>query len=75
MQPLFKLSLVEAARKIASGEITSAELTRSCLARIAQMDQVAAFAWLDDDRLPYHIRYSHNMACGESRSIGGLTSN
>ncbi len=51
MSPLFKLSLGEAARKIASGEISSADLTRSCLARIAQMeDEVAAFAWLDGAR-------------------------
>ena len=51
MQPLFKLSLVEAARKIAAGEMTSADLTRSCLARIAQVeDEVQAFAWLDGAR-------------------------
>lgn len=51
MNPLFRLSLVEAASKIAAGEITSAELTRSCLARIAQLeDEVAAFAWFDGAR-------------------------
>jgi Asp-tRNA(Asn)/Glu-tRNA(Gln) amidotransferase A subunit family amidase len=51
MQPLFRLGLVEAAQKIATGEITSAELTRSCLARIAQLeDEVGAFAWLDGAR-------------------------
>jgi Asp-tRNA(Asn)/Glu-tRNA(Gln) amidotransferase A subunit family amidase len=51
MQPYFRLSLVEAVSKIAAGEITSAELTRSCLARIAQLEaDVEAFAWLDAAR-------------------------
>ncbi len=51
MQALFRLGLVEAASKIASGEITSAAFTRSCLARIAQLeDEVGAFAWLDGAR-------------------------
>jgi len=51
MQPLFRLNLVEAASKIAAAEITSAELTRSCLARIAQRDgEVEAFVWLDPAR-------------------------
>lgn len=51
MLPLFRLSLIDAASMIAAGEITSAELTRSCLARIAQReDEVAAFAWLDAKR-------------------------
>jgi len=51
MQPLFRLGLVEAVNKIAAGEITSADLTRSCLERIAQLENdVAAFAWLDAAR-------------------------
>lgn len=51
MQPFFRFNLVEAVSKIAAGELTSAELTRSCLARIAQLeDEVAAFAWLDAAR-------------------------
>ena len=51
MHPLFRLSLVDAVSKIAAGEVTSAELTRNCLARIAQLeDEVGAFAWLDGAR-------------------------
>jgi Asp-tRNA(Asn)/Glu-tRNA(Gln) amidotransferase A subunit family amidase len=51
MLPFFRLSLVDAASKIVAGEITSAELTRSCLARIAQLeDEIGAFAWLDGAR-------------------------
>ncbi len=51
MVPLFRLGLVEAVNKIATGEITSADLTQSCLARIAQLeDEVGAFAWLDAAR-------------------------
>jgi Asp-tRNA(Asn)/Glu-tRNA(Gln) amidotransferase A subunit family amidase len=51
MEPLFRLSLVEAVSRIMTGEITSAALTRSCLARIAQLEpQVEAFTWLDGAR-------------------------
>lgn len=51
MLPLFRLGLVDAATRIAAGEVTSAELTRSCLSRIAQLeDEVAAFVWLDGAR-------------------------
>jgi Asp-tRNA(Asn)/Glu-tRNA(Gln) amidotransferase A subunit family amidase len=45
------LGLVEAARRIASGELASADLTRSCLARTsAREPEVEAFAWLDPAR-------------------------
>lgn len=46
---LHKLSLVEAARAIAAGEITSQQLVRSCLDRIADREP-AVGAWIEIDR-------------------------
>jgi aspartyl-tRNA(Asn)/glutamyl-tRNA(Gln) amidotransferase subunit A len=47
--PLTKLTLLELAEKLASGEVTSVEATRACLARIAQVDgKVHAFLRLDE---------------------------
>ena len=46
---LTDLTLLELAAKLASGEITSVEATRACLARIAQVDgKVKAFLRLDE---------------------------
>ncbi|MDE0154056.1 MAG: amidase [Gammaproteobacteria bacterium] len=48
---LHRLSLVEAARGIASGRFTSLELVMACLERIhAREEQVGAWAWLDPDQ-------------------------
>jgi Asp-tRNA(Asn)/Glu-tRNA(Gln) amidotransferase A subunit family amidase len=45
------MSLVDAARAIARGELTSESLTRSCLSRIARLeDRVQAWQWLDSER-------------------------
>jgi len=47
--PLTELTLLELAEKLASGEVTSVEATRACLARIAQVDgKVHAFLRLDE---------------------------
>ncbi|WP_375771451.1 Asp-tRNA(Asn)/Glu-tRNA(Gln) amidotransferase subunit GatA [Archangium gephyra] len=47
--PLTDLTLLELAAKLASGETTSVEATRACLARIAQVDgKVKAFLRLDE---------------------------
>jgi aspartyl-tRNA(Asn)/glutamyl-tRNA(Gln) amidotransferase subunit A len=46
---LTQLTLLELAAKLASGEVTSVEATRACLARIAQVDgKVHAFLRLDE---------------------------
>src|SRR5688572_27327302 len=46
---LTDLTLLELARKLASGETSSVEATRACLARIAQVDgKVKAFLRLDE---------------------------
>ena len=51
MSELHRLSLVEAARGIASGRFTSLELVTACLERIhAREEQVGAWAWLDPDQ-------------------------
>ena len=48
---LHRLSLVEAAKGIASGTFTSLELVTACLKRIhAREEQVGAWAWLDPDQ-------------------------
>ena len=48
---LQKLSLVEAAKGIASGTFTSLDLVSACLERIhAREEQVGAWAWLDPDQ-------------------------
>ena len=48
---LHQLSLVEAARGIASGRFTSPELVKACLERIhAREERVGAWAWLDPDQ-------------------------
>ena len=48
---LHRLSLVEAAKGIASGTFTSLELVTACLERIhAREEQVGAWAWLDPDQ-------------------------
>ena len=48
---LHRLSLVEAAKGIASGTFTSLELVTACLDRIhAREEQVGAWAWLDPDQ-------------------------
>lgn len=46
---LHELSLVEAARAIAAGEITSQQLVRSCLERIADRE-AAVGAWIEFDQ-------------------------
>ena len=48
---LHRLSLVEAAKGIASGTFTSLDLVTACLDRIhAREEQVGAWAWLDPDQ-------------------------
>ncbi len=48
---LHRLSLVEAAKGIASGTFTSLELVTACLDRIhAREEQVGAWVWLDPDQ-------------------------
>ncbi len=48
---LHRLSLVEAAKGIASGTFTSLELVTACLDRIdAREEQVGGWAWLDPDQ-------------------------
>ncbi len=48
---LHKLSLVEAAKGIASGTFTSLDLVMACLERIhAREEQVGAWAWLDPEQ-------------------------
>ena len=48
---LHRLSLVEAAKGIASGTFTSLDLVTACLERIhAREEQVGAWAWLDPDQ-------------------------
>lgn len=50
MMTLASLSATEAAKKIADGEITSEDLVRACLERIAERDpKVGAWIWLDID--------------------------
>ena len=47
---LARLSAVDAAAAIASGEITSEQLVQACLDRIAELeDQIQAWAHLDPD--------------------------
>lgn len=51
MMELYKLGLLEAARRIRSGRLTSAAYTESLLARInAREKDVQAWQWLDADR-------------------------
>ena len=58
---LHRLSLVEAAKGIASGTFTSLELVTACLDRIhAREEQVGAWAWLDPDQALVQAR-----ACDE----------
>ena len=48
---LHRLSLVEAAKGIASGTFTSLDLVTACLERIhAREEQVGAWAWMDPDQ-------------------------
>ncbi|MBI2319175.1 MAG: amidase [Betaproteobacteria bacterium] len=50
MAELNRLSACEAARKIAAGEITSEQLVRACLARIAERDgEVQAWQYVDPE--------------------------
>jgi Asp-tRNA(Asn)/Glu-tRNA(Gln) amidotransferase A subunit family amidase len=50
MDDLFRFSLTEAVRRLASGEITSEAYVRSCLLRIRDFDKaVEAFAWFDPE--------------------------
>lgn len=46
---LHELSLIEAARAVAAGEITSQDLVRSCLDRISERE-AAVGAWIEIDR-------------------------
>jgi Asp-tRNA(Asn)/Glu-tRNA(Gln) amidotransferase A subunit family amidase len=47
----WKLGLVDAARAIAERNLTSERLTRSCLLRIAELEEtIGAWAWLDTER-------------------------
>jgi Asp-tRNA(Asn)/Glu-tRNA(Gln) amidotransferase A subunit family amidase len=51
MDDLYSLSLVEAVRRLSSGEMTSEAYTRGLLARIDQIeDRVQAWQWLDKER-------------------------
>jgi Asp-tRNA(Asn)/Glu-tRNA(Gln) amidotransferase A subunit family amidase len=48
---LCRLSATEAARRLATGEISAEDLVRACLARIAQRERtVRAWAFVDPDR-------------------------
>src|SRR5690606_27375676 len=51
MMELYKLGLLEAARRIRSGRLTSAAYTESLLTRIkAREEEIQAWQWLDADR-------------------------
>jgi Asp-tRNA(Asn)/Glu-tRNA(Gln) amidotransferase A subunit family amidase len=51
MDDLYSLSLVEAVRRLSSGEMTSEAYTRGLLARIDQIEErVQAWQWLDKER-------------------------
>ena len=51
MKEAWKFGLVDAARAIAEGCLTSEELTRSCLRRITELEKkIGAWAWLDSER-------------------------
>jgi len=51
MDDLYSLSLVEAVRRLSSGEMTSEAYARGLLARIEQIeDRVQAWQWLDKER-------------------------
>ena len=50
MDELYRLPLVEAARRLASGEMTSEVYTRGLLLRIHEVDDVVgAWAWLEPE--------------------------
>lgn len=50
MSDLFRLSLSDAVRRLATGEMSAEAYTRSCLLRVRQLDEaVEAFAWLDPE--------------------------
>lgn len=72
MHPLYKLGLVESARKIASGELTSVALTRSLLKRIAEREaEVKAFAWIDHERAMEYAELA-DLRYREGGEIGPL---
>ncbi len=65
---LHRLSLVEAAKGIASGTFTSLDLVTACLERIhAREEQVGAWAWLDPEQALAQAR-----ACDEQPATTSL---
>src|SRR5262245_26909939 len=51
MQPLYRLSLREAAKRIRDGELTASELTRACLTRCSHLEpRIEAWEHLDARR-------------------------
>jgi Asp-tRNA(Asn)/Glu-tRNA(Gln) amidotransferase A subunit family amidase len=66
-------SLVEAARLIATGETTSAELVASYIERIDRLEPtVRAFAWLDRDRATAIARDADRGGPGNAMSLQGV---
>lgn len=66
-------SLVEAARLIATGETTSAELVASYVERIDRLEPtVRAFAWFDPDRATALGRDADRSGPGNGRSLQGV---
>ncbi|HET6756135.1 MAG TPA: amidase [Burkholderiales bacterium] len=60
MRERWRLSLVDVARAMAEGRFNSEQLTRSCLSRLAQLeDKLHAWAWLDSERATTIARGAH----------------
>ncbi|MFO1189523.1 MAG: amidase [Alphaproteobacteria bacterium] len=74
MEP-FELTGVEAAARIAAGTLTCEELTRSCLARIAERDAVVrAWTWIEPDQAIRNARECDKrlVSAGSSGVLHGL---
>ncbi len=68
-----RLSAVEAARRIAAGELTSEALVRACLARIAARDaELKAWCWIEPARAIAEARDADTRRLLDPTSLGPL---